>query len=441
MRTSMARENRAAPTTTAIPVKLEELSNLKEVPVSERQALFQQKLRGCSIVYSFQNENDHRDDFAKQVKRQTLLELVDYVSSSKGAFNEAVLSDLVNMVSANLFRALPPKDPMSDPEEDEPLLEPSWPHLQVVYEFLLRFAVSNEVNAKVAKKYITRSFVVQLLELFDSEDPRERDYLKTILHRIYGKFMALRVFIRKAINNVFFHFLYETRKHSGIGEILEILGSIINGFALPLKKEHLRFLHKTLLPLHKVNSCAIYFQQLEYCVTQFVEKDPQTTAVVVRELSHFWPHQSTSKQLMFLGEIEAICELTSDEDFQSILHDLFSLIAMCIGSVHFQVAERALFFWNNEHIVGHISEHREKVLPIVFPSLSEGKTHWSKSVSGLCDNVLSLFQDMDAALYNKCAAEYTESVEEKRTAKMLTERSWSQLQDDYETRGSISSRK
>jgi hypothetical protein len=58
-----------------------------------------------------------------------------------------------------------------DPEEDEPMLEPSWPHLQVgvptrgacrawslqhiaehaqvVYEFFLRFIVSGEVKAKV----------------------------------------------------------------------------------------------------------------------------------------------------------------------------------------------------------------------------------------------------------------------------------------------------
>lgn len=43
----------------------------------------------------------------------------------------------------------------------------------------------------------------QLLELFDSEDPRERDFLKTILHRIYGKFLGLRGFIRKQINNIF----------------------------------------------------------------------------------------------------------------------------------------------------------------------------------------------------------------------------------------------
>ena len=46
-------------------------------------------------------------------------------------------------------------------------------------------------------------FLFQLLELFDSEDPRERDFLKTVLHRIYGKFLGLRAFIRKQINNIF----------------------------------------------------------------------------------------------------------------------------------------------------------------------------------------------------------------------------------------------
>jgi len=44
----------------------------------------------------------------------------------------------------------------------------------------------------------------QLLDLFDSEDPRERDFLKTILHRIYGKFLNLRAFIRKNINHLFY---------------------------------------------------------------------------------------------------------------------------------------------------------------------------------------------------------------------------------------------
>jgi len=93
---------------------------------------------------------------------------------------------------------------------------------------------------------------LQLLDLFDSEDPRERDFLKTTLHRIYGKFLGLRAYIRKSVNHIFYRFIYETEHHNGIAELLEILGSIINGFALPLKEEHKIFLLKVLLPLHKV---------------------------------------------------------------------------------------------------------------------------------------------------------------------------------------------
>ena len=50
--------------------------------------------------------------------------------------------------------------------------------------------------------------ILQLLELFDSEDPRERDFLKTVLHRIYGKFLGLRAYIRKHINHIFLRYNY-----------------------------------------------------------------------------------------------------------------------------------------------------------------------------------------------------------------------------------------
>ena len=50
-----------------------------------------------------------------------------------------------------------------------------------------------------------------------------------------------------------YRFIYETGRYNGVGELLEILGSIINGFALPLKEEHKTFLSKVLLPLHKAS--------------------------------------------------------------------------------------------------------------------------------------------------------------------------------------------
>ena len=74
--------------------------------------------------------------------------------------------------------------------------------------------------------------------------------------------------------------MYETERHNGVAELLEILGSIINGFALPLKEEHKIFLLKVLMPLHKVRSLSVYHPQLAYCVVQFLEKDPSLTEQV-----------------------------------------------------------------------------------------------------------------------------------------------------------------
>ena len=66
-------------------------------------------------------------------------------------------------VSANIFRTLPPSDNSEyDPEEDEPTLEVAWPHLQLVYEFFLRFLESVEFQASIGKKYVDQKFVLQV---------------------------------------------------------------------------------------------------------------------------------------------------------------------------------------------------------------------------------------------------------------------------------------
>lgn len=116
--------------------------------------------------------------------------------------------------------------------------------------------------------------------------------MKTTLHRIYGKFLNLRSYIRRSINNVFFQFIYETERFNGIAELLEILGSIINGFALPLKEEHKLFLTRVLIPLHKVRSLAMYHPQLAYCIVQFLEKDAALTEEVRHRLSTNNPSRS-----------------------------------------------------------------------------------------------------------------------------------------------------
>jgi len=413
---------------------LKELPALRDAPPAKREELFVLKLKLCSVIFSF--DDPTADKRGKDMKRQTLLELVDYVNTPAGQkiFTESVMSDLMNCIGANVCRALPPATDDFDPEEDEPVLEPAWPHLQVAYEFFLRFIVSSEVNAKAAKKYVDQKFCLQLVELFDSEDPRERDYLKTILHRIYGKFMSHRSFIRRAISNVFYRFVYETERHNGIGELLEILGSIINGFAIPLKKEHLQFLVRALIPLHKPKCVALYHQQLSYCIIQYVEKDADTATPILNGFFKCWPWSCSNKQVMFLNELEEILELLGADQLAQVSTMLFTNLARCLDSDHFQVVERALFLWNNEHLVnsGCLSRlNAQTVLPLIYgPLYKNSSGHWNATVEGLAQNVLKMYMEYDLVLYDKCTAAYFRDEEEaKRKLETIAKR-WDAIEEE-----------
>ncbi|XP_055496024.1 protein phosphatase 2, regulatory subunit B', epsilon isoform X1 [Leucoraja erinacea] len=363
-----------------------------DVSTTEKVALFQKKLQQCCVVFDFMDSLS--DLKMKEYKRSTLSELVDFVAVGRGILTEQAYPEVVKMVSLNIFRTLPPSDTLEfDPEEDEPTLEASWPHLQLVYEFFIRFLESQEFQPSIAKKYVDQKFILQLLELFNSEDPRERDFLKTVLHRIYGKFLGLRAFIRKQINNIFLQFVYETERFNGVAELLEILGSIINGFALPLKAEHKQFLIKVLLPLHTVKNLSLFHAQV-----------------------------------MFLGEMEEILDVIEPAQFVKIQDPLFKQISRCVSSPHFQVAERALYYWNNEYIMSLIEENSAAILPIMFPSLYRiSKEHWNPAIVALVYNVLKAFMEMNGPLFDELTATYKADRQKEKKKEKEREELWKKL--------------
>uniref|UniRef100_A0A8C7FNS5 Serine/threonine protein phosphatase 2A regulatory subunit n=1 Tax=Oncorhynchus kisutch TaxID=8019 RepID=A0A8C7FNS5_ONCKI len=373
--------------------ELSPLPQLKDAPSTEQQELFTQKLQQCCMLFDFMDSVT--DLKSKEIKRATLNELVDYVSTNRGVLVEAAYPEISNMVSicTNIFRTLPPSEnPDFDPEEDEPTLEASWPHIQLVYEFLLRFLENPDFQPSIAKRYIDQKFVLQLLELFDSEDPRERDFLKTVLHRIYGKFLGLRAFIRKQINNIFLR--------------------IINGFALPLKAEHKQFLMKVLIPMHTAKGLALFHAQ------------------VIRGLLKFWPKTCSQKEVMYLGEMEEILDVIEPTQFKKIQEPLFKQISRCVANPHFQVAERALYFWNNEYILSLIEENIDKILPIMFGSLYRiSKEHWNPTIVALVYNVLKTLMEMNSTLFDELTASYKSDRQREKKKEQEREELWKKLDE------------
>lgn len=102
------------------------------------------------------------------------------------------------------------------------------------------------------------------------------------------------------------------------------------------------------------------------------------------------------------------------------------------AKVHFamQVAERALFLWNNEHIVSLIAQNRSVIAPIICEALEKNiHGHWNQAVHGLTINVRKMFMEMDAELYEECRRQYEEKVAKAKEFEEQREFTWKRLAD------------
>lgn len=102
----------------------------------------------------------------------------------------------------------------------------------------------------------------------------------------------------------------------------------------------------------------------------------------------------------------------------------------------FQVAERALFLWNNEHTVNLIAQNRNVILPIIFYALENNmQSHWNQAVHGLTANVRKLFMDMDAELFEECQRQYAERQDRMVELEEQRQLTWQRIEDEVAAQG------
>ena len=346
---------------------------------------------------------------AKESKLLTLVELTIYIRTDPDVLVPGVCASLCDMVGANLFRDAGtgnriPNAPEFDADEDDPMLVPEWEHLRLVYELLDKFLDSPAARRpETTKQHINEAFVCQVLKLFYNEDPRERMLLKGVLHKMYGTFVSLRKRIRKTMEHIFIRATYDNEgRCNGISDLLQILGSIINGFALPLKEEHIHFLKKVLLPLHSASCFQQCHEELRYCTIQYVEKDGTLAWPVLKGLLQFWSKVNSTKQVLFLSEVEEVFTIISDAQFRLAQNGVFKQIARCMASQHFQVAEGALSMLNRGRVENLVRKHKDVILPIVIPVLNRCITHkpyWNPTILGIAMCLRQKLKEMSPDLF------------------------------------------
>ncbi|CAH8491331.1 unnamed protein product [Heterobilharzia americana] len=108
---------------------------------------------------------------------------------------------------------------------------------------------------------------------------------------------------------------------------------------------------------------------------------------------------------------------------------LFKQIAKSVSSSHFQVAERALSYWNNDNIVSLIEENHDTLIPILFPSFYRiSREHWNQTIIALVGNVLKIFMEMNSVLCNQLAEKYKVERQRERKREKEREELWKRLE-------------
>lgn len=138
---------------------------------------------------------------------------------------------------------------------------------------------------------------------------------------------------------------------------------------------------------------------------------------------------------MFLNEVEDIFEVMDPAEFAKVQEPLFQQLAKSVASPHFQVAERALYFWNNEYFCNLVSDNVEIILPIMFAPLYENsKGHWNRTIHGMVYNAMKLFMEINPQLFDDCSHEYTEQQNSLAERELVRAQKWAALDEQANER-------
>ena len=187
-------------------------------------------------------------------------------------------------------------------------------------------------------------------------------------------------------------------------------GSIVNGFTLPVKKEHKHMLEKALIPLHTAagnggHGLDMYHEQLRYCMVQFASKDHRLTVPIILGLLRYWPKGNLNKVVLFLHELEELINFLHIEDLQLLHTPLFTRLGKCVSNAHFQVGEKSLCMWNSPsfmHITVEQPLLRGQTLPLLMPHLLVATRHWQAGVRTLAEDPCAGFDSRVAMCVCVC---------------------------------------
>jgi len=174
----------------------------------------------------------------------------------------------------------------------------------------------------------------------------------------------------------------------------------------------------------------MYHSALSDCVKKFIEKDARLAYDIVAALLQYWPFSISSKQILFLSEIEDLIFVMPVADFKRLQNQLGRRLAECVAFPNSDIAEKTLTMWRSDRFVKLLMQNCRDQFPAIISSLYDNATqHWQGSVHSRTFEVLKMLMEKDPELFDACSAKHRKRAEEEERKETLRQRKWAVLQD------------
>lgn len=346
------------------------------------------------------------------------------------------------------------------PRKEQEQQPTDWLYLKLVYEICYIALQSKHIDEeKFIKGYITQDFVMEYLELFETNIEEERSVLKSLIHKLYSNFLSARTIVRNAIYSyldeviVSYQWDYvgynndkdDCKKISktvfindndfdstvGTTDILDFLSCIISGYTVPLKEEHINMLKTTLFQLHKHPQLRVFYPKLLVCIKYYLLKSNDLILPVLENLINLWPRTDVSKQLLFINEVREIISLIRfDVDNSKVIEKLAFIINISLGSTNAKIIDETLNMFSDSAFINIISRYSHEIYLAILPNLVVNlKRLTDKQNSIYTLKLYKELHDFDQLLFETVMKNHKIFIDEQIKKKNKQEHFWQMIID------------
>jgi serine/threonine-protein phosphatase 2A regulatory subunit B' len=139
-----------------------------------------------------------------------------------------------------------------------------------------------------------------------------------------------------------------------------------------LKQENLQIFEHCLMPLHRHRFIGFFRQSLVKAITCFISKDEGLIELALLTCIKYWPLVKPSNEVDSLAEMETyLNQIKTVAHLSDICIPFVERVALCASSLHWMVAERALFLMHNPVFINLLRMHPAELVRIVVDAIGQ----------------------------------------------------------------------